>query len=293
MNFRMKIVLVLTAIVLSGCSLDEVLEEKARVTGSNKGEASLGESTAWVPLGLSKESYMMAERRLSSKVQVGMSRKEFLDVMKLNPVLGKEWSNRITSGEGWFSELSKMNKYGRLEVEEFVFGYYKEHQLAERFAVILKNGEVTRIFRSPRSGNYGYPAPPSKIFSRSIDVEEETRLLESFYEKKLQSREDYEKIVPQLKRIRAGWTSAELRIALGGSLYRLPNGLVYVQKGLLWNNGFLKNGKGSESVVILPFGYRDEKGKVHKRVIVRAEGGLVTAVFWQSDALKGAKMEEK
>ncbi len=293
MNFRMKIVLVLAAIVLSGCSLDEVLDEKVRATVSNKDESVLGESEAWVPLGLSKESYMVAERRLSSKVRVGISRKEFLDVMKLNPVLGGEWSNRITAGEGWFSELSKKNKYGLLEVEEFVFGYYKEHRLDERFAVILRNGEVTRILRSSRSGKYGYPAPPSKIFSRSTGVEEETRLLESFYEKKLQSREDYEKIVPQLKRIRAGWTSAELRIALGGSLYRLPNGLVYLQKALLWNNGFLKKGNGSNSVVILPFGYRDENGKVHKKVIVRAEGGLVTAVFWQSSALQDAKMEEK
>ncbi len=299
MKFQMKI-LTLAAILLTGCTLGDVIEDKARVylpseTNKEKGksEPGLTEPAAWIPLGLSRESYRMAEKRLSGQVQIGMSRKEFLDAMRLNPVLGPEWAGRITAGEGWFSELSRKNKFGKLEVEEFVFGYYKKYRLHERFAVILENGKVDRIFRSGRSGSDGYPNLPSKVFSRSLSLEEETRLVESFYRKKLQAREAYEKIVPQLKRIRAGWTSAELRIALGGGLYRMPNGLVYLQKGLLWDDGFLENGNGTNSVVILPFGYRDKNGKVHKKVIVRAEGGLVTAVFWQSDAMQDAKMKEK
>lgn len=299
MKFQMKI-LTLAAILLSGCTLGEVIEGKARVylpsekkQEQDRDALGMTDAKAWIPLGLSRESYLVAERRLSNLVRVGMFRKEFLDAMRLNPALGSEWAGRITAGEGWFSELSRKNKFGKLEVEEFTFGYYKKYRLYERFAVILENGKVARIFRSGRSRSDGYPNLPSKIFSRSLSLKEETQIVESFYRKKLQTREIFKKIVPQLKRIRAGWTSAELRIALGGGLYRMPNGLVYLQKGLLWDDGFLENGNGTNSVVILPFGYRDEKGKAHKKVIIRAEGGLVTAVFWQSDAIEDAKLKEK
>lgn len=303
MKSQMKI-LSFVAVLLSGCALDNVInnaiEDKARVylpseknIERSKSEPGLNEAMAWIPLGLSRESYLVAERRLSNLVKIGMARKEFLDAMRLSPALGSEWAGRITAGEGWFSELSRKNKFGELEVEEFAFGYYKQHRLHEQFAVILENKKVARIFRSGQSGSDGYPNLPSKIFSQSLSLKEETHLLESFYRKKLQTREAFEKIIPQLKRIRAGWTSAELRIALGGGLYRMPNGLVYLQKGLLWDDGFLKNGSGANSVVILPFGYREKNGKIHKKVIVRAEGGLVTAVFWQANAMQDAKLKEK
>jgi hypothetical protein len=244
-------------------------------------------------LGLSEESYLLAERRLSKLVRIGMSRKKFLEAMKLNPSLGPEWAGRITAGEGWFSELSRKNKFGKLDVEEFAFGYYKKNRLHEEFAVIVENGKVARISHSARSLQTSYPKLPLQLFSRSLTLKEETRIIESFYRKKLQTREAFEKLVPQLKRIRAGWTSAELRIALGGGIYRMPNGLAYLQKGLLWDDGFLENGDGANSIVILPFGYRDKSGKVHKKVIVRAESGLVTGVFWQSDALQDAKLKDK
>ncbi len=299
MKLQIKI-LTLAVILLSGCTLGEVLEDRARVVlpsdkskqlGAN--EPPLGEATAWVPLGLSKESYLLAERRLTKLVQIGMTRKEFLEAMKLNPALGPEWAGRVTAGAGWFSELSRKNKFGKLNVEEFAFGYYKKNLLHEEFAVIIENGKVARIFRSAGTRHAGYPNLPSRLFSRSITLKEETRIIESFYRKKLQTQMVFEKLIPQLKRIRAGWTSAELRIALGGGIYRMPNGLVYLQRGLLWDDGFLENGDGTNSVVILPFGYRDKSGKVHKKVIIRAEGGLVTGVFWQSDALQDAKFEKK
>ncbi len=299
MKLQMKI-LALTVILLSGCTLGEVLEDRARVIHpSDKsrqlgaGEPPLGEPTAWIPLGLSKDSYLLAERRLTKLVRVGMSRKDFLEAMKLNPSLGTEWAGRITAGAGWFSELSRKNEFGKLNVEEFAFGYYKKTRLHEEFAVIIENGKVARIFRSPGTRNTSYPNLPSRLSSRSLTLKEETRIIESFYRKKLQTRKAFEKLIPKLKRIRAGWTSAELRIALGGGIYRMPNGLVYLQKGLLWGEGFLENGNGSNSVVILPFGYRDKKGRIHKKVIIRAERGLVTAVFWQSDALQDAKLKEK
>jgi len=299
MKLQMKI-LALAMILLSGCTLGDVLEERAGVVfPSNKtkqlgeGEPLLGEATSWIPLGLSKESFRMAEKRLTNLVRIGMFRSEFLEAMKLNPVLGPEWAGRITGGAGWFSDLSRKNKLGTLNVEEFVFGYYKKIRLHEEFAVIIENGSVARIFRSAGSRHTSYPNLPSRLSSQSISLKEETQIIGSYYKKKLQDREAFEKLIPQLKRIRAGWTSAELRIALGGGIYRTPNGLVYIQRGLLWDDGFLETGDGVNSVVILPFGFRDKKGGVHKKVIIRAEGGLVTGVFWQSDALRGAKMEEK
>lgn len=296
MNIRFC-ALFLAGLLLTGCSWGQAVDEKmqANLLPKEKGEdtASLTDELGWVPLGLSRESYLVAEKRLSKQVRVGMTRSEFLDVMRLNPVLGKEWNNRITAGEGWLSELSRTNTYGNLNSEEFVFGFYQNHMLNERFAVILENGKVARIVRSPRSSHASSPAPPQKVFSNSLAEKEETELIQSFYRKELQTKKAYEKIVPELKRVRAGWTSAELRLALGGRLYRLPNGLVYLQEGLLWDEGFLQNGEGANSVVIMPFGYRDEKGKVHKQVIIRAESGLVTAVFWQSKAIQEAKPAEK
>lgn len=300
MKFQIKH-LTLIVVLMTGCTLGEVIEDKARVNlpsemkyeGTKGGQLGVSEAAAWIPLGLSRDSYLVAEKRLTKLVKIGMARREFLSAMKINPALGTEWAGRITAGEGWFSELSRKNKIGNLVVEEFTFGYYNNYRLQEKFAVIVENDRVTRIFRSDRVAPDRYPHLPQKIFSDSLDLKKENQLLKSFYQKNLQTREAFEKIVPQLRRIRAGWTSAELRIALGGGLYRMPNGLVYLQKGLLWDDGFLENGNGTNSVVILPFGYRDEKGKVHKKVIVRAEGGLVTAVFWQSDSIQGASLKER
>lgn len=288
---------VLAAILLTGCAMGDVIEGDA---GSNllakdkegKSGPSVTDEVAWIPLGLSKNSFLAAEKRLSSSVRIGMSRREFLSAMKLNPAIGAEWSNRITAGDGWFSELSMKNQYGGLEIEEFVFGYYDNYRLNERFAVVLENGKVTRILLAPSSRS-GPVKPPAKVFSNKIDVEEETQIIRAFYQNKLQSRSAFEKILPQLKRIRVGWTSAEVRLSLGGSLYRMSNGLIYLQEGLLWDDGFIQNGKGANSIVIMPFGYRDENGKVQKKVVVRAEGGVVTAVFWKSDAEKAANLKKE
>ena len=38
------------------------------------------------------------------------------------------------------------------------------------------------------------------------------------------------------------------------------------------------------TVVILPFGYRDASGKPSVQVVVRAEGGIVTAVLWLAES---------
>ena len=106
-------------------------------------------------------------------------------------------------------------------------------------------------------------------------------MIRDFYRSRLQGRDAFERVLPHLRRIRPGWTSAELRLALGGSMFRLANGYVYFQEGLLWDQGFTEQTDGTVPVVILPFGYRTPDGKVHTQVIVRAEGGVVTAVFWQ------------
>ena len=171
-------------------------------------------------------------------------------------------------------------------MEEFSFGYYKGYCLRERFAVILENGVVRRFARSPWSSEDDPPPPPERVFSRSVSVEEEAKLIGDHYRDKLQSQAAYKKILPQLKKIRPGWTSVEMRLALGGSLYQLPNGYLYFQEGLLWDSGFLQKRTGPLPVVIMPFGYRDGEGNLKKRVLLRAEGGLVTAVFWQPEPTK-------
>lgn len=277
----------LAAIILSGCSkggdIGGLIDSKKLGEDSTLGEVP------WIPLGLSREAYLIAEKRISKFVKVGMPRKNFVQKMKLNPVLGAEWSDRVTAGEGWFAELSRKNKYGDLEIEEFSFGYYKGHRLAERFAVILENGVVRRIARSPWTSEDDPAPPPFRVFSNGITLNQELELVSSHYRQKLQSKSAYEKILPYLKKIQVGWTSAEVRLALGGSLYRLPNGYMYFQESLLWNDGFAHHDTGPLSVVVMPFGYRDDKGKVRKKVIVRAEGGLVTAVYWQPDAPKKRK----
>ncbi|MBT3819779.1 MAG: hypothetical protein HOG04_00140 [Nitrospinaceae bacterium] len=279
--------ILIMAMILSGCSMGEDI---GQFTGSNKlgGDITIGDMP-WIPLGLSRDAYLVAEKRMSRFVKVGMPRKNFVQKMKLNPVMGAEWSDRVTSGEGWFTELSRRNKYGDLEVEEFSFGYYKGHRLAERFAVILENGVVRRVARSPWTSEDDPAPPPFKVFSNGNTLNQELKLVSSHYRGKLQSKRAYEKILPYLKKIRVGWTSAEVRLSLGGSLYRLPNGYMYFQESLLWNDGFTLNDTGPLSVVIMPFGYRDDKGRLRKKVIVRAEGGLVTAVYWQPDAPKRKK----
>jgi hypothetical protein len=281
---KLMVLFYLVALILSGCSIGGNFGE---MRGSNKlsGDLTIGE-VPWIPLGLSRDAYLMAEKRLSRFVKVGMPRKNFVQKMKLTPILGAEWSDRMTAGEGWFAELSRRNKYGDLEVEEFSFGYYKGHRLAERFAVILENGVVRRVARSPWTSEDDPAPPPFQVFSKAISPNQEQGLISSHYRQKLQSKSAYEKILPHLKKIQVGWTSAEVRLSLGGSLYRLPSGYMYFQESLLWNDGFIYQDTGPLSVVIMPFGYRDDKGRIRKKVIVRAEGGLVTAVYWQPDALK-------
>lgn len=273
----------LAAIFLTGCPLGK---EFAELYDNKRAKKALPTEIPWIPLGLTQESYLEAEKRLAKYVRVGMPRKDFIQLMKLQPVLGPEWGSRVTAGEGWFAELSRRNKYGEMVVEEFSFGYYKGYRLRERFAVILENGVVRRIARSPWSSEDDPPPPPEKVFSRSVSVEEEAKLIGEHYRNKLQSQDAFNKILPQLKKIRPGWTSVEMRLALGGSLYQLPNGYLYFQEGLLWDGGFLQNRTGPLPVVIMPFGYRDDEGNLQKRVLLRAEGGLVTAVFWQPEPNK-------
>ena len=243
---------------------------------------------AWVPLHLSRESFIAAEKRLNQDVRVGMSRGEFFQAMKLNPLAGGDGEAQLVAGEGWFSDISRRNRVGEVEIEEYSFGYFESYRLKERFAVILEKGAVARIVRSPWPDGYAPPQPPGALTASLVSLEEETRLIQAFYQERLQSRASFEQILPHLRRVRPGWTSAELRLALGGSLYRLSNGLVYFQEGLLWGNGFTETTNGPLPVVILPFGYRTSDGRVHTEVIVRAEGGFVTAVFWQEDARRGS-----
>jgi len=275
---KIAIPILVSAILLTGCSLGR--KSKSLSTSKKSREVP------WTPLGLLRESYLVAEKRLNKFVRVGMPRKKFIEKMKLSPVLGAEWAGRVTAGEGWFAELSRKNQYGALLVEEFSFGYYKRFRLLERFSVVIENSVVRRIARSTWTSEDDPPPPPRSVFSGSLSVEQEMRLISSYYRTKLQTRKAYNKILPKLKKIRIGWTSSELRLALGGSLYRLPNGYMYFQEGFLWNDGFARNKSGPLPVVIMPFGYRDHKGNVHKKVIVRAEGGLVTAVFWQPESLE-------
>ena len=157
--------LLLAAVLLTGCSLGGKYEglNDAKKLEDN---IPLGE-IPWIPLGLSRESYLSSEKRLLKFVRVGMPRKNFIQKMKLSPVLGAEWAGRVTAGEGWFAVLSRRNKYGDLVVEEFSFGYYKKYRLLERFSVILENGIVRRIARSTWTSEDDSPPPPPVVFSRS------------------------------------------------------------------------------------------------------------------------------
>ncbi|MEE9275704.1 MAG: hypothetical protein V3V62_10390 [bacterium] len=276
------------AVLLAGCASPGPSAKKEKAGLEEEGLIL----TDWVPLGLTSEAFAAANKRLRKEVHVGMPRREFLRKMELNPIPGTEWTGRMTSGEGWFSELSRKNMHRGLEMEEFPFGYYQGKRLKERFAVILRNRVVARIVRSPWSESRRPPSPPDALLSSPLPVKEENRLIGEFYRKRLQSRAAYERILPHLKRIRPGWTSADLRLALGGSLYRLSNGLVLFQEGLLWDHGFKERRKGASSTVLLPFGFRGRDGKVNIRVIVQAEDGLVTAVFWQAlSSAKGRRRE--
>jgi len=242
---------------------------------------------AWVPLNLSRESFEAAEKRLKLKVRLGMSRTEFFRVMQMNPGFTLEGAEHLTAGEGWFTQLARQNTFGGRSLEEYSFGYFHRFRLKERWAVILEDGAVTRIVASSWPESHGYSNLPDLVVNYRLSLGEETRILKEYYRVRLQTREAFERILPQLRKVRAGWTSAELRLALGGSLYRLQNGLVYLQEGLLWDEGFSQTGNGTSSVAILPFGYRTPDGRAHTSVIVRAEGGVVTAVFWQDGARNG------
>ena len=190
----------------------------------------------------------------------------------------------MTSGEGWYSGLSRRNKYGNHELEEYSFGYFEGRRLKERFAIIVQDSVVQRIALSPRALDHSHSAPSPSLLNTRDTLESETKRVKEFYRNNLQSRESFEGILPRLKRIRPGWKSAEVRLALGGSLYRMANGLVYFQEGLFGDNGFAASDEGLSSVVILPFGYRDASGKANLQVVVRAERGIVTAVLWQAES---------
>ena len=273
-------------VALTGCSALNFSESESdpKATGSVRRSVSPLADMAWVPLGLSKEAFAAAEVRMQNGVRVGMLRGEFLEKMKLTPLPGVKWADQMASGEGWFSGLSRRNKYGNHELEEYSFGYFEGHRLKERFAIIVQDGVVGRIAHSPKALDRSPSAPLPSLLKNRDTLESETKKIKNFYKTNLQSRMSFERILPSLKRIRPGWTSAEVRLALGGSLYRTANGLVYFQEGLLWDDGFAASDEGSSSVVILPFGYRDASGKASVQVVVRAEGGIVTAVFWQAES---------
>ncbi|MBI3025557.1 MAG: hypothetical protein HYY66_07780 [Candidatus Tectomicrobia bacterium] len=271
----------LALVFLSGCGAYRGLSgEGSLAEGREKPDrlALLGQMP-WVPLSLSRESFVAAEQRLGKEVRVGMPRADFLSAMKLDP-LG-EGENQVVMGDGWMADISARNTVGGAEVEEYAFGYMESYRLKERFAVILEKGKVARIVRAGWAEDHSPPEPSAALTASSHTVEAENRMIRDFYRSRLQGREAFERLLPHLRRIRPGWTSVELRLALGGSMFRLANGYVYFQEGLLWDQGFTEQTDGTVPVVILPFGYRTPDGKAHTQVIVRAEGGVVTAVFWQ------------
>ena len=278
--------LVFFLVALTGCSA--LIFSKSTSNPKAKGPAKRSVSPladlAWIPLGLSKEAFAAAEIRMQNGVHVGMLRGEFLEKMKLTPLPGVQWADQMTSGEGWFSGLSRRNKYGNHELEEYSFGYFEGRRLKERFAIIVQDNVVRRIAHSPKALDHSHSAPSPSLLKTRDTLESETKKIKEFYRNNLQSRKSFERILPRLKRIRPGWTSAEVRLALGGSLYRMTNGLIYFQEGLLWDDGFAASDEGLSSVVILPFGYRDASGKANVQVVVRAERGIVIAVLWQAES---------
>ncbi|MEK6710487.1 MAG: hypothetical protein AABZ64_07905 [Nitrospinota bacterium] len=278
-----KLAAALAALALAaGCGSmmkgDADLAEK----GPEAGRLALLGQMPWVPLSLSRESFIAAEQRLNKDVQVGMPRAEFLRAMKLSPV--GEGDNQLVMGDGWLTDISSRNTVGGSEIEEYPFGYMEKYQLKERFAVILEQNRVSRIVRSAWAEGHSGPQPPAELTSKAHPLAGENRMVAQFYRASLQSRSAFEQVLPHLKRIRPGWTSAEVRLALGGSMYRLSNGYVYLQEGLLWDQGFSEQSDGGSQIVILPFGYRSPDGQARTEVIVRAENGVVTAVFWQGQA---------
>lgn len=283
---RVASLLMVSALLIAGCSPLRLKKSGGTLFGGERfaeENESLTERLSWVPLGLSKDSYEAALSRVKKYVKVGMTRKDFLEKMSLLPLDGLEWNDRITAGEGWFSELSRSNRVGDVKYEEFSFGYFEKTRLSERFAVVLKNNRVIRISHSPWRRGRNAISLPAYLMESSKDAKEEDKKIATFYQKKLLTLAAFRKVLPHLKRIRPGWTGAEVRLALGGSLYRFPSGLVYFQRGLLWNHGFRVIGTGPDAVVIMPFGYLDEKKKVHTRVVIRVEGGVVTSLFWRPE----------
>ncbi|OGL59828.1 MAG: hypothetical protein A3J27_14420 [Candidatus Tectomicrobia bacterium RIFCSPLOWO2_12_FULL_69_37] len=271
----------LSLLLLAGCGAYRSLSgDQNLAEGQQKADrlAMLGQMP-WVPLSLSRESFVAAEQRLSRDVKLGMPRADFLKAMKLTP-LG-EGDSQVVMGDGWMPDISARNTAGGAEIEEYAFGYMESYRLKERFAVVVEKGKVARIVRSGWPEGHSPPGPPAELTASSHTLEEENRMIRDFYRARLQGRDAFERIRPHLRRIRSGWTSAELRLALGGSMFRLSNGYVYFQESLLWDQGFTEQSSGGVSVVILPFGYRTADGRVHTQAIVRAEGGVVSAVFWQ------------
>ena len=272
----------LALVLLSGCGAYQGLLSGTENLADSQEKADrfamLGQMP-WVPLSLSRESFIVAEQRLAKDVKVGMPRLDFLKAMKLNP-LG-EGDNQVVMGDGWIVDVSARNTVGGTEIEEYTFGYMESYRLKERFAVIVEKSKVARIVRSGWPEDHSPPEPPAALTASSHTIDAENKMIGDFYRARLQGRDAFDRILPHLRRVRSGWTSAELRLALGGSLFRLSNGYVFFQEGLLWDQGFTEQAGGNAPVVILPFGYRTPDGKVHTQVIVRAEGGVVTAVFWQ------------
>jgi len=278
----------LALVLLSGCGAYRALrgEENLAEDPERADRFAMLGQMPWVPLSLSRESFVSAEKRVNESVRVAMPRADFLSAMKLTP-LG-EGDNQVVMGDGWISDFSARNSVGGAEVEEYAFGYMEAFRLRERFAVILERGRVARVVRSAWPESHNPPAPPAALTSQPRTLEEENRMVGDFYRARLQGREAFERILPHLRRVRAGWTSAELRLALGGSLYRLAHGYVYFQEGLLWDQGFSEQANGA--VLILPFGYRTPDGQAHTQLIVRAENGVVTAVFWNDRPAPGASV---
>ena len=106
-----KLAAALAALALAaGCGSmmkgDADLAEK----GPEAGRLALLGQMPWVPLSLSRESFIAAEQRLNKDVQVGMPRVEFLRAMKLSP-LG-EGDNQVVMGDGWISDFSARNSVG-------------------------------------------------------------------------------------------------------------------------------------------------------------------------------------
>ncbi|MFQ5895094.1 MAG: hypothetical protein ACE5JJ_04660 [Nitrospinota bacterium] len=262
------------------CAATEAPSQAERIAGDVRGMGRVTPKRSE-----RRDAFLLALRRLK-QVQKGMRRKDFLQVMKLKPLPTSDWYANFSVTEGWLPELSRTNRLpdGKL-VEEYSFGYLEGVRVVERFAVILVDGRVSRVVRFKEEQRV-LPPLPEELEAKNLDRATENRLLQDYLARHIWTRKAYESIAPRLAQLKPGMTSAEMRAYLGGQFLRLANGLVYVQPGFLWGEGFrYEKGNGR---AIIPMGYR-EGGQTHLRMIIRTEHGVIAEVKPMGDRVEPSR----